>query len=106
MLPVVRAVRLTGASATPGDIDGRVLVHDLSRELRKGSVLRPEDLDAVRRAGEIHVVALEAGDVHEDVAATRLAAAPSGPGLAGGPPARRPAGTNAQPPATVRGRCA
>ena len=86
MLPVVRAVRLTGASATPGDIEGRVLVHDLSRELRKGSVLRPEDLDVVRRAGEIHVVALEDGDVHEDVAATRLATALSGPGLEARPP--------------------
>ena len=86
MLPVVRAVRLTGASATADDIKGRVLVHDLSHELRKGSVLRPKDLDAVRRAGEIHVVELELGDVHEDAAATRLAAALSGPGLEARPP--------------------
>ena len=99
MLPVVRAVRLTGALATPGDIEGRVLVHDLSRELRKGSVLRPEDLDAVRRAGEIHVVALEDGDVHEDVAATRLAAALSGPGLE----ARSPVQSQARLIATRRG---
>src|SRR2546430_1893 len=72
MLPVVRAVRLTAASATADDIKGRVLVHDVSHELRKGSVLRPEDLEAVRRASEIHVVELEPGDVHEDVAAERL----------------------------------
>jgi len=86
MLPVVRAIRVMGASATVADIKGRVLVHDLSHELRKGSVLRPEDLDAVRRAGEIHVVELEPGDVHEDVAAKRLAAALSGPGLEARPP--------------------
>ena len=86
MLPVVRAVRLTAASATADDIKGRVLVHDVSHELRKGSVLRPEDLEAVRRASEIHVVELEPGDVHEDVAAKRLAAALSGPGLEARPP--------------------
>jgi len=77
---------VTGASATVDDIEGRVLVHDLSHELRKGAVLRPEDLEAVRRAGEIHVVELEPGDVHEDAAATRLAAALSGPGLEARPP--------------------
>jgi len=86
MLPVVRAVRLTAVSATADDIKGRVLVHDVSHELRKGSVLRPEDLEAVRRASEIHVVELEPGDVHEDVAAKRLAAALAGPGLEARPP--------------------
>src|SRR5438874_1892492 len=86
MLPVVRAVRLTAASATADDIKGRVLVHDVSHELRKGSVLRPEDLEAVRRASEIHVVELEPGDVHEDVAAKRLAAALAGSGLEARPP--------------------
>ncbi|TMD77763.1 MAG: hypothetical protein E6I77_06920 [Chloroflexi bacterium] len=82
----MRAVRLTAASATADDIKGRVLVHDVSHELRKGSVLRPEDLEAVRRASEIHVVELEPGDVHEDVAAKRLAAALAGPGLEARPP--------------------
>ena len=61
-------------------------MHDLSHELRKGSVLRPEDLEAVRRAADVHVVELEQGDVHEDEAATRLAAALSGPGLEARPP--------------------
>ncbi len=63
-----------------------MLVHDLTHGLRKGSVLRGEDLDAVRSAGEIHLVELEVGDVHEDEAARRLAAALSGPGLEGRPP--------------------
>lgn len=75
-----------GAAASAADIKGRVLVHDLSQQLRKGAVLRAEDLDAVRRAGEIHVVELEAGDVHEDEAARRLAAALAGPGLQARPP--------------------
>src|SRR5438094_8127438 len=99
MLPVVRAVRLTAVSATADDIKGRVLVHDVSHELRKGSVLRPEDLEAVRRASEIHVVELEPGDVHEDVAAKRLAAALAGPGLEARPPVQ----SQARLIATLRG---
>jgi molybdenum cofactor cytidylyltransferase len=78
---VLKAVRLEGASVTAADIKGRVLVHDLGPELRKGTVLRPDHLDRLRQAGEIHVVVLEAGDVHEDAAAGRLAAALAGPGL-------------------------
>jgi len=77
----MRAVRLRGSSATAEDIEGRVLVHDLGPELRKGSFLRAEDLPRVRAASEVHIVELEAGDVHEDDAARRLAAALSGPGL-------------------------
>ncbi len=99
MLPVVRAVRLQGASATADDIKGRVLVHDLSPHLRKGAVLRPEDLDVVRGCGEIHLVELEPGDVHEDEAARRLAAALSGPGLE----ARSPVQSQSRLVATRRG---
>ena len=82
----MRAVRLLGASATPQQIKGRVLVHDLGPDLRKGTVLDEKDLDRVRQCGEVHVVELEPGDVHEDVAAGRLAAALAGPGLAPEPP--------------------
>jgi hypothetical protein len=82
----MRPYRLDGKAALAADIKGRVLVHDLNPRLRKGSVLRTEDLDAVRQAGEIHVVELEPGDVHEDEAATRLAAALSGAGLEAKPP--------------------
>lgn len=56
-------------------------MHDLGPDLRKGAVLGPEDLERVRTAGEIHLVAMEPGDVHEDEAARRLAAALAGPGL-------------------------
>jgi len=82
----MRAVRLRGHSATPQQIKGRVLVHDLGPDLRKGTVLDEKDLDRVRQSGEVHLIELEPGDVHEDVAAGRLAAAFAGPGLAPEPP--------------------
>ena len=82
----MRAIRLDGSSATAADIKGRVLVHDLGPDLRKGSVLAPAHLERVRAAGEIHLVELEQGDVHEDEAAGRLAAALSGPGIEARPP--------------------
>jgi hypothetical protein len=82
----VRAIRLEGASAAATDIKGRVLVHDLGPDLRKGTVLGEKDLDRVRRSGEVHLVELEPGDLHEDVAARRLAAALAGPGLEARPP--------------------
>jgi hypothetical protein len=77
----MKAVRLQGSAARVSDIKGRVLVHDLGPELRKGSILREGDLDRVRQAAELHVVELEPDDVHEDEAAARLAAALAGPGL-------------------------
>ena len=72
--------------ATDIDIKGRVLVHDLGPDLRKGTILGDGHLERVRRSGEVHLIELEAGDLHEDVAARRLAAALSGPGLEAHPP--------------------
>ena len=72
--------------ARAADIEGRVLVHDLGAGLRKGAVLTAADLGAVHAAGEVHVVELEPGDVHEDEAARRLAAALEAPGLESRPP--------------------
>ena len=78
----MKAIRVSGPSATAHDIKGRVLVHDLGPDLRKGTVLGEGHLDRVRRwGGEIHLVELEPGDLHEDVAAGRLAAAVAGAGL-------------------------
>ena len=77
----MRTIRLDGRDAKVDDIKGRVLVHDLGPDLRKGSVLGPEHLDRVRSSGEIHLVVMEPGDLHEDEAARRLAAAIAGPGL-------------------------
>ena len=80
------AFRLAGASAQSGDIEGRVLVHDLGPDLRKGTVLGARHLNLVRLAREVHLVELEPGDLHEDEAARRLAAALAGPGVATQPP--------------------
>ena len=77
----MKALRLDGRSASLQDIKGRVLVHDLGPGLRKGTVLDAKHVDRVRESGEIHVVELEPGDVHEDAAAARLAVALAGPGL-------------------------
>ena len=81
----MRAHRL-GANARAEDVVGRVLVHDLGPDLRKGTVLSVDHLARVREAGDVHVVELEPGDIHEDDAARRLAAALSGPGLTFQPP--------------------
>jgi hypothetical protein len=81
----MKAHRL-GHEARAEDVVGRVLVHDLGSDLRKGTVLTAQHLERVRQAGEVHVVELEPGDVHEDAAAQRLAVALSGPGLEPKPP--------------------
>lgn len=49
--------------------------------VRKGTLLRPEHLAALESAGELHLVELEPGDVHEDDAAVRLGRAIAGPGV-------------------------
>lgn len=85
MLPVMKAYRLDG-SERADDIVGRVLVRDLGPDLRKGTVLTGAHVGRVRQAGGVHVVELEPGDVHEDAAAERLAAALSGPNLEVRPP--------------------
>ncbi|OLB89059.1 MAG: hypothetical protein AUI15_26690 [Actinobacteria bacterium 13_2_20CM_2_66_6] len=82
----MRAIRLDGRSASASDIKGRVLVHDLGPDLRKGTILDDRHLDRARQFAEIHVVELEPGDVHEDEAARRLAAALGAPGLEATPP--------------------
>jgi len=82
----MRAHRLEGRAADAADVEGRVLVHDLGPDLRKGTVLTAAHLDRVRRSGEVHLVELEPGDVHEDIAAKRLAAALAGPNLEPQPP--------------------
>lgn len=82
----MRALRLEGKSLRPADVEGRVLTHDLGPDLRKGTVLGPGHLERLRAAGEIHVVALEPGDVHEDVAGRRLGELLSGDGVEVAPP--------------------
>ena len=82
----MKALRLNGASASAADISGRVLVHDLGPDLRKGTILGEQHLERLRQSGEVHLVQLEPGDLHEDEAARRLASALSSPGLEAKPP--------------------
>ncbi|HEX6547459.1 MAG TPA: hypothetical protein VF134_01795, partial [Candidatus Dormibacteraeota bacterium] len=64
----MRALRLQPGELTAKAIEGRVLTHDLGRDLRKGTVLTAAHLDRLRELPEIHVAELEARDVHEDEA--------------------------------------
>lgn len=74
------------------EAEGAILAHSLALpggRLRKGRVLTAEDLAALAAAGHRSVTAarLAPGDLGEDAAAARLAAALSGPGVAPGPAA-------------------
>lgn len=65
---------------------GAILAHSLKgaeRSHKKGAILLSEDLDDLGAAGrtEVTVARLEAGDVHEDEAAARIARAVAGDGL-------------------------
>jgi hypothetical protein len=62
-------------------------------------VLAAQHLARVQQAGDVHVVELEAGDLHEDAAALRLGAALAGPGLV----AQRPVQSQTRLTATHRG---
>ncbi|MBH0237770.1 NTP transferase domain-containing protein [Methylobrevis albus] len=66
--------------------EGAILAHAAvvpDGVLRKGTRLGPAEIERLRAAGTTEIVAaiLEAGDVHEDAAAHRLAAALAGPGI-------------------------
>lgn len=68
------------------DAEGAVLAHSVTIDgtrVRKGVVLTSAHLAGMRAAGRTDVIVarLDAGDVGEDVAAARLAAALAGPGL-------------------------
>jgi molybdopterin biosynthesis enzyme len=99
----LRLERLRPGTRPARRLVGVVLVRDLvvaGQRWSKGRRLSAADLDLVagtaasdvsapgigRRVDELTVIALDAGDVHEDEAATRLAAAICGPGLEAGSP--------------------
>jgi molybdenum cofactor cytidylyltransferase len=77
----VRILRLRPDEVTAAAISGRVLTHDIGHGLRKGTVLGPGHVEALRAVSEVHLVELDEGDVHEDEAARRLGAAVAGPGM-------------------------
>src|SRR5580693_3199012 len=67
---------------------GAILVHSLrlsGAALKKGRVLSADDIAMIAAAGigEITVVRLEPGDIREDPAAARIAAAATGPRIVG-----------------------
>jgi hypothetical protein len=87
----VRALALATDTLTPRSIAGAILAQTLvdpgdhRRALMlKGRILAAGDLDLVRRAGvgEVHLLRMDEGEVHEDDAARRLAALVAGPGIA------------------------
>jgi molybdenum cofactor cytidylyltransferase len=70
------------------EAEGAILVHSLrlgGTALRKGRILSAADIAEIAAfgIGEIIVVRLEPGDIREDPAASRIAAAAMGPGIAG-----------------------
>ena len=87
--------RITLGAAAPASLAGAVLTRDVEvagERWTKGRRLSPVDLERVGRAVPVVdgrplvVLVPEAGDVHEDEAARRLAAAVAGSGLAAGEP--------------------
>ena len=97
----MRVVRLTPGQPAPADLTSQpatevVLARDLAvggARWSKGRRLSPADLETLsdpgvdaRPAGPISLLVLEPGDVHEDDAARRLAAAVAGAGLVIGEP--------------------
>src|SRR6266700_743118 len=69
---------------------GAILAHSLklgTAVLKKGRVLSPEDIALIAAAGLDHIVAarLDPGDIREDEAANRVAAAAAGPNIATAP---------------------
>jgi Probable molybdopterin binding domain len=86
----VRTARVGPGRATPEDLVGPVLTRDITvagERWSKGRRLSATDLACLaaepsEAGGEVTVLVPEAGDLHEDEAAMRLAEAVRGPGLA------------------------
>jgi molybdopterin biosynthesis enzyme len=79
---------------SPEQAVGHILRHNLAgadghKALAKGHRIEVEDVDRLYALGlsDVRVAVLEPGDVHEDEAARRLAAAVCGPGIVARPPA-------------------
>jgi hypothetical protein len=84
----VQPVLATRDALDASALDGTVLCHDLrspdgSVRFRKGHVMRVDDLPTVAALpwDELHLVRMDAGDVHEDEAGERLARAAAGVGV-------------------------
>jgi molybdopterin biosynthesis enzyme len=92
----VKAIAVKHEAATVAALEGRVACHDVRDEAGRVAIAKGQALDAAAAAqllalpwSEVHVLELETGDVHEEPAGSRLAAAACGPnvevkGYAGG----------------------
>jgi hypothetical protein len=86
-------VRLAREGAQAADLTGRVICHDLRFAdgrvaIPKGRVMGPEDAERVLALpwSELHLLALDAGDVHEEAAGDRIARVVAGVGVEVRPP--------------------
>ena len=84
----MHAVRVERHDAQAGELAGRVICHDLRSsdgrvEIPKGRVLDADDAARVMTLAwsELHLLALDAGDVHEQEAGARIARSVAGPGV-------------------------
>jgi hypothetical protein len=84
----VKAIALGRETATVADLEGRIACHDVRDGAGKIAVAKGQALDgeAARRLlalgwGELHLLELEPGDLHEEPAGARLSAAAAGPGV-------------------------
>ena len=87
-LSTVQPILATRDRLDASALDGAVLCHDLRTadgavRYRKGQIMRADDLPAVAALSwdELHLVRMDAGDVHEDEAGERLARAAAGTGV-------------------------
>jgi hypothetical protein len=87
----MRGQRVAREALAPDLLDGRVLTRDLRDAggriaFRKGQVLHAADVEPLARLpwDELHLIEMEDGDLHEDYAGRRLAAAAVGDGVAVG----------------------
>src|SRR5687767_8089730 len=88
----MHAMRIARAAARAEDLGGRVLCRELRAAdgrvaLAKGRLLDHDDATVALSLEwtELHVLALDEGDVHEDDAGTRVAQASAGVGVEVGP---------------------
>ncbi len=83
----MQALALHPRDFAPEDVLGRILAHDVEiggrPALRKGRRIATDDLATLRAGagGKLHVLALEEGDLAEEEAGRRLAAAVAGEGV-------------------------
>ena len=89
----MHAIRVARESARATDLAGRVLCHELRSDdgriaIAKGRVLDEADAQRALELSwtELHLLTLDAGDVHEDAAGERIARAVAGTGVAIRPP--------------------